>query len=178
MLIITPIFINFYDTYSSINSQKKYEKRNSVSKEFINSISKVKIKNPIGVSIKKSYKESSLFDKINPAYNFGYQFLCYTDNAKETIDIGIFDIQHDDKKTSDKKHIENYISNNLFYIFCKKNNIKSDKIVDAQLRFIKKMNCSFLITSKEIIIPKKIKNIINLELIDSKTGIRFYKLDY
>ena len=177
-LIIFPIVFNFYDVYKSRKNQKEYECKQAVSNEFINSISNLSIDNPVGVSIKKTYLETRMTEKISPSYNLGYQYLCFTPNLIETIDIGVIDLPINKKDKVEVREKENLLTNNLFARFYKKNNYTKKNIVDAQINFMNELKINFLIVSKEIIIPPKIKKIITNEIIDSKTGDRFYLLNY
>jgi hypothetical protein len=140
--------------------------------------SKIKNKNHISVSLKKSEDYSTVFAK-NPYLAFLGQYLVPFYSDAYSVDISV----HQMKIDSTSRYVQSEIrmlQNAPFYQYVERQKSvgKFVNIKQSQLDFIKEYKIDYLIANKNTSIPKHIQHLVEEEMYFREDIFLFFKKSY
>ncbi len=167
IIIGITLFFNIHNTYYGLlnNTTSYTEKYKKTIKENIKNIS------PVGVfmeqkNTKVGAGEAFIFP---PNLYIPGQYLNLIGSAYHAVSLSVFDTYSDTPKE------QNFLKKTTFYKFVEiqKTNKEFQSIAQSQIDFVKKHKIGYMILTSNIQLPEVWLELIEKEIIDSKTGERF-----
>lgn len=163
--VVYVLFIAVYQGYTKF-SPAKNEQVTTYDNDFLKQVQDLlpTITNPMGVSIfTKDHTNNG-----NPVHNTLGAYLKVMKPYFNTVNAGTYLLT---QETNDIQ-IQQRLSNTTFVYYVKKQPA-GESFETILLKFIKEYNIQYLLFTKDIVLPEKIRILITKEIINKKTGEKF-----